>query len=471
MQPLHDAEGRTGYGLGRVLSSTVGPAAVAALLGIVVGCSGTKAPASNAATILPEVAQRDAAPLAPRAPTWSRAADPAPPALGEGASSIAVARDTVVFSSRGSLCAFAERSGDRRWCRVAGRAPSYAAGQVAYSARDGFIEAVDARTGAMRWRFAFTRRNGASSGVKARRSPVQVCWGTPGGFLIARLDDVSSVGAPNFGYVQADGKVSWAVALSGVIEPPVITPPSVYIDVMGSGGAGLTGTLHRFELNDREPHELRIDGALTALGTFSKSIVVLEAPVMEPEPALVAHIVLVDSATGSVAQRFRFAPEFAWNLDRVRSGRLTDQRRIAELDTEDNLYMTVGSSMYRYTLRDPTAPPIRLFSDARYVSGPYRNAVYAARGNGLWSFRVSGQRIRSRLLFRDTTAVTSAHASGRVAYFGFEDGRIVGTDVENDTPVFEARHCRARALLHHDGMLFALCGPGPRVDAYDAPLH
>jgi hypothetical protein len=143
------------------------------------------------------------------------------PAYGKG---------VVAFASRGYVCGFDEVTGKLVWRAGRGTNPVYASGVFAYAGSDGSVHAVDALTGAGKWRFVLP--------AKQYRSPLplnfsHVLWSTGSSFLIARVVDVSDTGSDlkgpmvNYGELSVSGRLNWAVPLEGQFMEPVVLWPYV----------------------------------------------------------------------------------------------------------------------------------------------------------------------------------------------------------------------------------------------------
>lgn len=406
---------------------------------------------------LPEI--REAVPpsrFVVRSSVWARDADVPDETI------LAAGSGAVAFASGGHLCSFAETTGATNWCRGLGHDPVYAGGVVAYTGEDGAIDGVDARTGKLRWRFAFPTSARGRELPGPRLSPLHRAWSTGASFLIFRRDGRSGYGAPNYGEVSVAGRLIWSAQEIGAHDDVVVTPPFV---LQRTTTTGARIVIAQNVIRPGRGVIARIDDARSVIDTGHGR---LTAEVDSVEPVedrfLVLNVATYELATGRVLDTFRYKPDYDENDQRYGARRL-DTLSGDELGhgEGDAICAYIGGNLYRYKLAPPQEQhPILLATGRSYLGGPYHGLVYVEQPDGVWSLRADEHAVHARLVAPSAARPTVFVAAQGNVYVGFSDGTVRGVDAATGRTILAARACPPSEISVTSERVYVACRGRPR---------
>jgi outer membrane protein assembly factor BamB len=335
----------------------------------------------------------------------------------------------IAFPSGGRICGFREADGRNRWCATPGASPAFAGGTFAYSAGDGTVHAVDARSGAPRWLF------GGADAVSAAGD----------GFTFVGRERNRT--ERTYGELSPSGEVRWTTLIPlGTVWPAIVAPPYLLQPVIMSG-ATLHATQFVMQLGPGGGRVGEIENAWTYLDSNGSSgVFSIDRIESMEDHELTFDVEAVDLRTAKTTLSARYEPDYDVNLALYFANRLPRASGKRAGYDQGWFYGVVGSSVYRYRLGGERGQHPLLVSTDGMLAGPYRGAIYVARKDGVWMLRPRERDVEARLVAPSPAAVSAIAIAGRTAYIAFANGRLRGVDALSGRTVLDAPGCPARRI-------------------------
>jgi outer membrane protein assembly factor BamB len=409
-------------------------------------------------------------------PIWHSTVD-SPSSTG---SMLAMGDGIISFAQHDRVCGFNETNGRRLWCASLGSAPAYSRGVIAYTAEDGRVVAVDARTGARRWRYEFR----TSRAVAAFRMPpervAETVVSTGNSFLLARIDNRGGRGAPDFGEISESGRVLWSAELLGGFAAPLIVQPYA-LQPLTEAGATINVIQQIVRLG---PHgglrEIVGDQAWRVLDVRIPYAVIAGDWTMEEvqDRFLTIDVERVDLRDGRILGQYHYEPDYDANVALYKTNAFAGQGEYTDFPPRlradgDWLYVALANKLYRYRLAAAERQrPLLVAAKATFLGGPSRGVVFVNRADGVWALTPADRAIHARRVAPSRSIASVFTIVGHTAYIGFEDGHLSAVDVDSGRTTLDAKvSCSPRRLAISLRRFYVVCQSsfGSLLTAFQRP--